>query len=544
MRGTSSARPAPSEEIRASWARSRGYGLSRRQPLDDLPISEVDTGSALVSAAEPILERVAARLQGTGYVLLLADQDGKVIGRYGRSLPEQRWLEDCSAQPGVSFSEEHIGTNAIGTVLETRRPVRVGVGEHFNVALRPLACLGVPVFHPVTRRLLGVVDLSGDDMVTHSLGAGLVRDVVSEIETAVLASSRAAHQRLYAAFRANSQARRPVLAVDQDVLLANRQALDLLDPSDITALHGRVREEGSRQGGSFEVTLASGSIAPFQASVVPGTHRGLLITMLQEPRPTARRASAVPAMDASRTVRATAAVVCGPPGSGRTRTALQIAGPSRVVLACRSASAPLEQDWLRRLSEALDRAPASLVVEELDQLSVTQLLCVADLLDDAAAPRVVLTAAPSAELVGRAAVLARRCHEQIEIAPLRDRPDEIPDLARAMLAELAPGTSLRLTPSVLEALRAGSWQGELHELRTVLEQVARTRSAGDVTLPDLPAAYRSPPPALMGGLERAERGAIVLALERHGGNKRQAAAELGISRTTLYSRIRQLRIPT
>lgn len=48
--------------------------------------------------------------------------------------------------------------------------------------------------------------------------------------------------------------------------------------------------------------------------------------------------------------------------------------------------------------------------------------------------------------------------------------------------------------------------------------------------------------ARLGGRERAERDAIVEALNESGGNKVHAAARLGISRTTLYSRIRALDI--
>ncbi|WFR73862.1 helix-turn-helix domain-containing protein [Prescottella defluvii] len=60
---------------------------------------------------------------------------------------------------------------------------------------------------------------------------------------------------------------------------------------------------------------------------------------------------------------------------------------------------------------------------------------------------------------------------------------------------------------------------------------------------DLPEDYRAPGRvARLGGRERAERDAIIEALQESHGNKVHAAARLGISRTTLYSRIRALDI--
>lgn len=68
-------------------------------------------------------------------------------------------------------------------------------------------------------------------------------------------------------------------------------------------------------------------------------------------------------------------------------------------------------------------------------------------------------------------------------------------------------------------------------------------SARVVDVADLPAPYRtSSRAAHLSGREQAERGAIIDALDAAGGNKVHAARELGISRTTLYARMRALGI--
>ncbi len=75
----------------------------------------------------------------------------------------------------------------------------------------------------------------------------------------------------------------------------------------------------------------------------------------------------------------------------------------------------------------------------------------------------------------------------------------------------------------------------------ILEDAVRQRSSGDITadqLPTLCLGHRQE----MSPLQRAEREAIELELDRSGGNKRAAAKNLGISRTTLYKRMSQLGI--
>ena len=73
--------------------------------------------------------------------------------------------------------------------------------------------------------------------------------------------------------------------------------------------------------------------------------------------------------------------------------------------------------------------------------------------------------------------------------------------------------------------------------------VLKRRNSGDVTVRDLPQAYRTTTRTRnLAGRERAERIAIIEALKVHDGNKARAAKDLGISRTTLYACMRALKI--
>jgi transcriptional regulator of acetoin/glycerol metabolism len=159
------------------------------------------------------------------------------------------------------------------------------------------------------------------------------------------------------------------------------------------------------------------------------------------------------------------------------------------------------------------------------------------------APRLVLTSGPvEAAPVGVRPLLAV-CVDRVELLPLAERAHEMHDLATRVLRDLAPASTSRLTPTVVEVLAGHEWPGELHELRSVMRHVACRRSVGDVTVADLPPTHRNVARSRrLSGLQRAERDTIVRALRAHGGNKRRTAAELGVSRTTLYARMRSLRI--
>jgi transcriptional regulator of acetoin/glycerol metabolism len=82
----------------------------------------------------------------------------------------------------------------------------------------------------------------------------------------------------------------------------------------------------------------------------------------------------------------------------------------------------------------------------------------------------------------------------------------------------------------------------VRQLESVIQGIVARRPRGVIVLQDLPAEYRSPPWRRLTRLERAEREAILEVLVQTGGNKVRAAALLGISRATLYRRLKQLSI--
>jgi DNA-binding NtrC family response regulator len=146
----------------------------------------------------------------------------------------------------------------------------------------------------------------------------------------------------------------------------------------------------------------------------------------------------------------------------------------------------------------------------------------------------------------------------VELPPLRFRPTDLPLLAQQFLED-RNRTAERPVAGFMEPvwplLTAYQWPLNLDELRTTVEAAAAACETSYITPEDLPYRFRavlaaqstvpSPNPApipLDEILERTERQAILLSLERCGFNKSRAAELLGINRPRLYRRMEQLGI--
>jgi two-component system response regulator FlrC len=136
----------------------------------------------------------------------------------------------------------------------------------------------------------------------------------------------------------------------------------------------------------------------------------------------------------------------------------------------------------------------------------------------------------------------------VELPPLRARREDIPPLADRLLAQIAGALGrpeLRLTDDARRALAAAEWPGNVRELANVLERSAILADGAEIAGDDL--ALLPPADAAAGGepttMSELERDAIERALAATGGNRRQAAARLGIGLRTLYDKLKRYDLP-
>lgn len=136
---------APQMPLRAgimeSWRRSLYSGVDCDR-LDPPYAVDLDTGGRLMCAARPVLDRLEETLAEAAMGLLLADAQGRVLDRRVSDRRLTRQLDEILLAPGFSYAEEHVGTNGIGTALETRGVSCVFGSEHFLEPLQRMACAG------------------------------------------------------------------------------------------------------------------------------------------------------------------------------------------------------------------------------------------------------------------------------------------------------------------------------------------------------------------------------------------------------------------
>jgi transcriptional regulator with PAS, ATPase and Fis domain len=141
---------------------------------------------------------------------------------------------------------------------------------------------------------------------------------------------------------------------------------------------------------------------------------------------------------------------------------------------------------------------------------------------------------------------------EIRLPPLRERREDIPDLARTLIARYLKRRDVPesvLAPETVAVLQQHSWAGNVRELANALEHAAIMSDDKVIRPEDLPASILRggqggavvtesillPKQALT--LREIEMDVIYKVLDKHQGDKPKAAAELGIALKTLYNKL-------
>lgn len=558
--------------ILASWIRSRDMAV----PYDaiDLPELDRETDSPLTRAARPIVTELCDQFTTEPVSLILCDSDGVVLDRRTGDSALGQHLDRVWLAPGFSYAERHVGTNGIGTALEGRRPTAVFGHEHFVEHLEDLACAGAPIRHPITGKILGVVDLTCWRREANALMMATASTTARRIEEALLAASgrhelTLLHDYLIAVQRAGNS---PVLAVGDDLVMMNDRARELIAPGDQVPLLAdatdALRTGRSRQ---LVVDLPSGVTARVQCRpswAEPGSAGGVLQVTLTH-RETSSRTPGTPtittalptavgagalwtkcAQAVDRHFRTNEWVVLqGEPGSGRTTLARAThhlhspAGHVRVLDA-----ADCSPRWLAEVSDELAGRSGTLVLRDIDKLPPAAATALTDLLEPQREstcherPWMVATRGPGAEdgvsESPELTALLRAFPRTIEVPPLRHHVEDVAELVPYLLARLTRGNDLSCSPEALRVLMRNRWPGNVEQLYQVLRKVVARRRTGTIRIEDLPPEARALTRRVLTPLESIECDAIVDALLDADGNKAEAARRLGMSRATIYRKIR------
>jgi len=551
LEGSANSRvPSVRGEILDSWRRSRlsGVDASHVGPV----VGHPDTDWRISRVAIPVLESMAEMLIGANTSLLLSAPDGTLLWRWDENSTLRNKLNKSSAVIGTRWSEDVIGTNGLGTALETARPITITGAEHYSESLHPFVCAGAPIRHPVTRRVTGV--LSVTSLVKHAsplMSPTLLR-LAHDVEQELYSESSLHEREMLQHFLAERRRlRSAVVAVSADVFIANLAATGLkLDHGELwrqieeapASQVGRVLAGGSRVT-ALQPVLHNGQI--IGAVVVAEDIAGAPPERLRPgwtdgPTSTYRSWEDVAREVGAALARDGRVVVSGEVGVGK-RTLIRSASGAEVgtiELDCALLQAQGATQWLTEAARVLSHHGEHTVVlahlEALDDDAAHALAAMLDAVDGSGA-RVAATYTISA--TGRAApqvMMDRFPIESIEVPPLRKRSHDV----AFRLANREPGTARLTQPAIALALRH-PWPGNDRQLAEFRRWLFRQQRAL-IDVGDLPVAWKAAATRQnLSTIQVAEAEAIAGALRDADGNKSAAASALGISRSSMYRKMRE-----
>jgi transcriptional regulator of acetoin/glycerol metabolism len=556
------------EPILASWSRSHRRGVEADHI--ELPyVTDLDTGSPLVTCAAPILRELGGQLRSEPVSIILTDAQGVVLDRVDSDSAIARYLDSVDLAPGFSYAERFVGTNGIGTALSEGRATLVHGPEHYAENLERLACAGVPIKHPVRGTVLGALDLTSWAGQSAVMMQALARACAERIERGLLNTAGLTELALFREYlRTSQRTNGVVLAVNGDVVMMNERARRTLDPADQHALMEWAADARDESGPlTLICDLPSGLVARLKYRPVAGKLRqlgGVLEARFSEPGSLTRREPAIlPGLTGSSAVwqRCVAEVeacylsrewlvLAGEAGTGKLAVLRAVqarhdpAGHFRVLDGEVTRTPEAVDGWLDEVAGELVNEGA-LVIRHAERLCLEARIGLGDLLQTHAEGDCWVALTMSTDEAARqgadtetAAYLLPHFPHTVTVPSLRHHSEDVGELVPALLASVGRGHNLRFGFDAMQQLSRAPWPGNVSQLRSVLLELLSRRRSGTVHAADLPAEARSAIRRQLSQLEALERDAIVRSLTTHGGNKTRACAELGMSRATIYRKIR------
>lgn len=176
--------------VRESWERSwRG----RVGPEDIPPLELVSDELEAYRLAHPLasaMDMIRALLlpgepEDTGVIIAVGDQAGRLLWIEGDR--QLRSLTDgMGFVAGANWSEDAVGTSAPGTALTLGQSVQIRGAEHYNRLVHPWSCTAAPVRDPETKRVLGVIDITGGPEVVSPQARLLVDATARAVESELM----------------------------------------------------------------------------------------------------------------------------------------------------------------------------------------------------------------------------------------------------------------------------------------------------------------------------------------------------------------------
>jgi hypothetical protein len=227
--------------VAASWQRSFSAGVDA---LSSQAVfhNDLDLTGRLMRCSEPVIARLSDEMAEMPLSIVLTDYKARILSRSETDKTIGTLLDEVSLAPGFNYAEASVGTNGIGTVLESGQPLYIVGPEHFLEHLQPFACAGSPIRDPLTGRVEGVLDISCLSEHASPLMHSLVRSATHDIERNLLVDRSQRQQALFEAYvRVDSRTRSAVMAIGGTVVMGNVLAQSMFAPDEQWTIHEHAR---------------------------------------------------------------------------------------------------------------------------------------------------------------------------------------------------------------------------------------------------------------------------------------------------------------
>lgn len=582
-----------SDLVAASWERSKSAGVDAERASADYS-GTVDTASRLVRCARPVIDQLGSDISDMALSIALTDNKARLIERVDISSGLGRLLDRVSFAPGYAYQEDTIGTNGVGTVIESGQAVSVVGPEHYSEYLQQFACTAAPVVDPITGKVEGILDVSTVAKSWSPIMHTLVKSAAKDIANNLLLDRSQAQQVLFNTYlKADARcSKHAVFGYARSVVMANAAAQTLFSQDEQTAIRdhatflmqrrdrasdtvtlssGReVRMHGTRivsAGVTAGIVVIAEPVAPqslsddlpndrgFDDEVLPdvsvtNARTTSIVTDLRRGRRTPIVGGISPAWArACRHLRAAMragdpTLVFGETGSGRFTLAVELFHADHPRARSVSIDATQLESGVDIDAPALIDQPNAatlIIIRDIDQLGpdgVANLGRVLDAAEMSSTPVSVVATVGSPDEMHASEVLC--CFRaSVAVPPLRHRTEDLEHIVGRIVADVAPHRHVRLAPAALRMIAAYSWPRNVTQLREALGHALKARPVGEIQVDDLPRYCQTTANHhRLSPIEIAERDTLIAALQANDGNRVAAAAHVGISRSSLYRKIK------
>ncbi|MGH3516764.1 MAG: GAF domain-containing protein [Haloechinothrix sp.] len=177
---------SPRSVISQSWDRSLAAQVDPDSKLPPLvyesgELDEVRQAHPLAAVLPMLRQTLVSIADDAEHIMIVTDAEGHILWREGEA-GVCRVADKVLLTEGVRWSEDVIGTNAMGTVLATGEPVQIYSAEHLVRTYHGWTCAAAPVRDPEDGTLLGAIDVSGPLRTVHPAMLALVSATASLAE--------------------------------------------------------------------------------------------------------------------------------------------------------------------------------------------------------------------------------------------------------------------------------------------------------------------------------------------------------------------------